>query len=850
MWKDARIGFRRWRRRPGATLVALVTLALGIGISASVLSLVRAVLLRPLPFKDSARLVRVASVNAAGTEAGTQEAWPVSYPDYVDWRARSRTLSDLSVFTDGLLLKAAAAEGPEMIPAEMVSAGYFRLLGVEPILGRAFLPDEDTKPGANNVAVLGYDLWRQRFQGDRAVLGKTLDLEDTPYIVIGVLPAGFRGLSDSAQLWIPISMATIHERRSLEERKFRWLSVVGRLQTGQSVQSASREMDRLAAELAREYPDTNDDIGAAVDPLASVWFGRVRPLLLLLLGGSVLVLLIVYGNLSNLWLAEGIARRPEISLRTALGASLGRLARQLLTETLLLTFTGTALGLLASALALQALVRTTEIYFRSFVHLGIDAFVVGVILGTTLLFGLLFGIIPVLLGIRAGLRSVSSAGEHTMTMEGGRRWLQSLLIVYEVALATILLLGAGSLTTDFLRHSRLDLGFRADHLLTLRTNLQGQSYAQDERMRSMILQVVDRLHSVPGVSSVTAVGPAIPTDPWHAFRITLENRPELEAPLIVRHHISPAYFRTLGVPVIKGRDFSFDDRESTTLVVVISQAMSRRFWPRENPLGKRLKLGPSDSKFPWLTVVGVVGDLKHEGKAGEAGPGPDLYLPLLQSLARNPPVLNLVVRSSVPPESLAPALIRELHRAAPDLPVYDVRTMEERLAKQISEIKILTTLMIGSALLALMLSLIGVYGVISCAIGHRIRELGIRMVLGAKGRDLTYLLVGQGLRLALIGAGCGVLLALALNRLTTGVVQGIVVLPAPSLVAGTSVVVIGLVVLTCYVPVQRALRGKSVVALVRGNWSEGPALPRLRLRPLPTPERQDDVQSAESEGVG
>ncbi|MFY9825563.1 MAG: ABC transporter permease [Thermoanaerobaculia bacterium] len=819
MWKDARLGIRRWLKRPLSTLVALGMLALGIGISASVLSLVRAVLLRPLPFKDPSHLVQVASLN----QGEKNHAWPVSYPDFLDWRARSRTLSDLAAVTEELLLKVAGPEGPELISGEMVSASYFPLLGVKPVLGRTFLANEDATPGGNNVAVLGYELWRQRFHGDPAVLGKSFELNETSYAVVGVLPAGFHGMSDRAQVWLPISMATTLQSRALDSRKYRWLSVVGRLRTGLSLQSARQEMAGLAAQLAREYPDTNGEIEAMVEPLASAWFGAVRPLLLLLLGGSVLVLLIVYGNLSTLWVAEGIARKPELSLRSALGAGPRRLVGQTLMETLLMTLTGTALGLLASTVGTPALVRTTGIAFRSFVHVGIDAFVAAAILALALGLGIAFGSIPALAGLRAGLGSVSRGAGQTATVGRGSHWLQSLLIVYEVALATILLLAAGTIAADFRQRSRIDLGFRTDHLLTLRTSLQGQAYARDERVHAMVLHAMDRLRSVPGVSDVTFAGPAIPTDPWHAFHITLENRPELEAvgggPLILRHHVSPGYFHTLGAPVLKGREFSLDDHAGSIPVVLISQAMNERYWLRENPVGKRLKLGAADSKFPWLTVVGVVGDVKHEGRGGGARPGPDLYLPILQSVARTPPVLNLVLRCSVPPESLAPAVLRELRRAAPGLPAYDVKTMDERLAAQLSETRILSGLMIGSALVALLLSMIGVYGVISYVVGQRTREIGIRMAFGATGKELTYLLVGQGLRLALIGAGTGVLAALALNRLAKGFLHDVAPL-APAIVIAMPLLMICLAGLTCYLPVHRALREKSLAALARGIWMQ------------------------------
>jgi predicted permease len=817
MWRDARIGLRRLFKRPGSSLVAVLTLGLGIGASASTLSIVNAVLLRPLPFRNPARLVRVYSVN----HAAKGEIWPVSYPDFLDWRSRSRSFVSLAAFTNELLLEVPGREGPELLSAEMVSASYFQLLGVKPVLGRTFLPSEDTTPGGNNVVLLGYEWWRQRFHGDRTILGKSFELNQVSYVVIGVLPRGFQGMSDKAQVWLPISMAVVlpHQQHALDERKSRWLSVIGRLRAGLPVAIAHREMATLTARLAQTYPDTNDQLGALVEPLASAWYGKVRPLLLLLLGGSSLVLLIVFGNLSNLWLAEGIARKPEISLRAALGAEPRWLIREILTESLLLTLAGTALGLWLSMLGTRMLARN-GLALRSSVHIGTDLFVVGTVLGLALALGTLFGTVPALLVTRAGLGEVSGSSLQRATAGQGRRWLQSLLIIYEVAFAMILLIGAGAMTADFQRRSRQDLGFPADHLLTLRTMLQGRDYASDERVHSTILSALGRLGSLPGVSSVAFAGPDIPTDPWHAFQVTLENRPDLETrggPLILRHHVSPGYFQTFGVPVMAGREFSPGDRKGMTPVVLVSYKMSRRFWPGESPLGKRLKLGARDSKRPWLTVVGVVGDIKYEGRDAEERPGPDLYLPILQSVPRTPPILNLVVRSSVPPEKLAPVISREFRRAAPGLPLYDVKTMEERLGEQVADLRLLTFLMIGSAMMALVLAVIGVYGIISCVVGQRIRELGIRLALGATSKELLHLLVGYGLRLTMIGVASGIVIALGLNQWAQSYFHDSMPLSTP-LVAAMSISMVSLVCMACYLPAQRALKSKSVVLLLRGLW--------------------------------
>jgi putative ABC transport system permease protein len=816
MWKDFRLGLRRRRHSPGATFVILISLTLGIGATTMMLTLVKSVLLSPLPFGEAEHLTRISSLQNGGQ---AWQTWPVSYPDFLDWRTHNRSFAELSVFSDVFSWKTEGPEGPEMIEGEMVSANYFRLLRVRPLLGRTFLPDEDTKPGGDNVVVLGHELWRRRFGSDPLVLGKSFDLNEVPYVVIGVMPDRFQGMSDKAQVWVPISMATTVPNLALDSRKFRWLSVVGRLRSGQTVPDARRDLEKIAADLGREYPETNRDIGISVESLAEAWFGEIRPILLLLLGGALLVLLISYGNVSNLWLAEIIGRRPEVCLRAALGADRGRLVLQFMAETLPLTLGGLILGASAAAFGIQALVRTADLQFRSFIRIEPDPFVLGTISGLTLLCGLLFGSIPAFVGIGSRPGDLPQTGQAA-TEDRGRRRLQSLILVYEVTLATALLVGANLMVRDFLRLSRIDLGFRVENLLTIRAATQGQAYASDERLWSIIAEATDPLQGLAGVEAIAFAAPAIPTDDWHGFHITPEDPrasdPESQV-LILRHHVSPGYFRTLGVPLLQGRDFSPDDRSGTLPVVVLSQVAATLIWPQENPLGKRLKLGARDSKFPWMTVVGVVGNIKHEGRGTGARPGPDIYLPFLQSVARNPPVLNLLVRSSGPPAALAPAVIREFRKAAPSLPVYDIRTMEERLADQIHEKKLFTLLMVTSASLALLLALVGMYSVISCLLNQRGRELGIRMALGATSIDLVGLCVWQGVRLALAGVTVGILLILALRGLAQGFLQEIGALD-PHLVLGISLAILTLVAAACYIPARRALKISSLAALTRGVW--------------------------------
>jgi putative ABC transport system permease protein len=808
-WEYVRLGVRRSLQAPKPTLVAVAALALGIGVTASALSVIRAVLVRPLPYEDPNRLVLVTSLE----KNEEREDWPVSYPDFLDWRARSRSFSQLAAFTRELSLKSQGPEGPELIAGEMVSASYFRTLGLQPAVGRAFSPGEDREPGAAAVAVLSHELWRRRFQADPSAVGSKLDLDEHPYVIIGVMPDGFRGLTDRAQVWIPISMATRIHPRNLESRRYRWLSVVGRLSPGQTVDAARRDLDRVAHDLEREHGDTNQDIGVSLETLSHSWFGDLRPVLLLILGGSVLVLLVAFSNVSNLWLVQVAARQREVGIRLALGADRGRVTLQLLTEALLLALAGCLVGLLIAGAGTRKLVAMSGAPFRSFVDVAVDPWVVLSVLGVTLVLAVLFGSLAGTLTVRQLPGSLlQDEGQNATRSRAGMR-LQSLLVVHEVALTMLLLVAASVMIQDFQRLTRMNLGFQPGRLLTVRASIQGSELASDTVLQTLIVEARERLGALPGVESVALAGPAIPTDSSHGFTVILEDQASSdEGTLVLRHHVSPGYFETLGIALRQGRLLRSTDDSRSLPVVVVSESLARRAWPGENPLGKRLKLGPRDAERPWLAVVGVVGDVKHEGWGQEQRPAPDLYLPVLQSAARNPPVLNLLLRTSIVPETVVPGVLREMRRLAPGVPLYDVKTMEERMKAQTTQKRFFTGLVAGSALLATFLALIGIFNLISHSVSQRVRELGIRMALGATTRDLAVLLLGRGIRLGLAGVVLGGIAAAALGRVAERFGFGS---PDPGLFGGTSILLVILVVAASYMPIRRVLKKPLFRALNR-----------------------------------
>lgn len=806
LWQDIRFSFRTLSKSPGFTLVAVLTMALGIGALSSIFSVVNAALIRKLPYADPARLVLVDGHNL---EDPTQR-WSMSYPDFFDLRDRQTTFEAFAARTDARSFALRTDEGPEMVDAEIVTSPYFNLLGIKAARGRTFLPEEDKAPGRQRVVLLSDDLWHARFAAEPSVIGRTLFIDDLDYQVVGVLPPGFRGLTDQAQIFLPLSAATALGPDYVDMRNFRWLYAVGRLKPGTSAQQAQSNLDAVAAQLEKEYPVFNKGARAKVIPLDDAWRGELRPKLMVLLAGGLFLLLIVCTNLANLLLARFVARRRDLSLRMALGAGRRGLVRQILTESVILALLGCAAGLLVARWSAGLLVRASGIPLKSFVDVNVDYVVVAVILAVSILAGLLFGLVPALvLSTKLRLYEIfNETGRRSGHGEAHHRF-QNMLIIGEVALALVLLVCAGLMGKGFQQLYGTELGFGQQSILTVRMNTKGLRYAEDTAVHNLVTTTQQQIAALPGVRSAALEGPNIPTDDWAGSYFTQGERTKPEdAFLGVLHFVSPGYFDTLGVPITDGRDIEPTDTFQGLHVAVISESMADEFWPDRSPLGKQILLGKNTelNKNKWATVVGVVRDIRHDGLLrDDQRPPYNVYFSLLQKVPRRPARLNLLVHTEGAPGTLAPEVQARLRELAPDVPVYDVMTLEDRLSEQTVSNRSFVLLMSLFAFFALALAAVGVYGVVSYSVANRTQEIGVRMALGAQLRDVLRLVVAQGSRLALMGVALGLLLAALVTPFLANWLFGVSPLDKYILVS-MSLLLLGVAVAASYIPARRAAK--------------------------------------------
>ena len=817
LWQDLRLALRQLAVERGFAAAALLTLTLGLGAAATLALVGDAVLLAALPYEEADRLV-VLQGSARDERSGAAVLWPVSQMDFADWRARTvdgGAFSDLSVW-GGLAFNLEQGDRSRRLAAELVNDSYFRLLRLAPARGRFFLPEEDARPLERYVVVLGHDLWQSAFGADPGILGRKLQLNGRLYQVVGVGPRGFRGLSDRADLWVPSMLPPIPDY--LTDRGFRWAAGVGRLAPGASLQQARQQLLGVTAALARELPASNAGIGATVTPLADFWFGGLRRGLAILGLGAGILLLIACINVASLLLARAAARQRAWSIRVALGARRGRLARQLLTESLLLSLLGGLAGLLAARWAAGALLAASGTELPGFVQVGAAPRVVAAVLGLALLCGLGFGLAPLRASFRADLgRSLGRDDKREAPAAGWPRF-QSAVVVVQVALALVLSTDAVLMVRGFQRLVGRDLGFQPAGVLTFRTDLRGPRYMDPAVALGRLRQeYLPRIAAVSGVGRMAMATPTMPTDEWIGGSITVEERASARPDgtwTAILHAVSPDYFEVLGIPLRRGRAFTPQDTQSNA--VVVSQAFADQQWPGEDPLGKRLKTGPrGKADSPWLTVVGVAGDVRHEGLVGEASPAPDVYLSLLQFL-RRPLTVNFLVRPrpGVPLAGLRRTLDAEARAIDPELPAYDMRTLDERLARQTGTARFQLLLIGLFTALALVLAAVGIYGVISYGVTQRSREIAIRMSLGADRRGILRTVVGRGARLAAFGLALGLAAVLALHRLAAGLAGpagplGAAVDPLasgvdPLVLAGTSLGLFLVTLAANYLPARRA----------------------------------------------
>ncbi len=801
--QDLRYALRMLWSNPGFTAVALIALALGIGANTAIFSVVNTVLLRPLPFKDQSQLVMLWD-NAA--HLGFPKDTP-SPANFLDWRRRNTVFQGVSAIAWRSYNLTGTGE-PERLDGQRASANLFELLGVRPILGRGLLPEDD-KPGTR-IVVLSEGLWQRRFGADPGVVGRAIMLNGESYTVVGVMPATVRVAEmtgRSNQLWVPLAFP--NEEAAL--RSSHYLKVIARLKAGVTLDQARAEMSAIAARLAQEYPDDNKGIGIVVNPLVHELVGDIKPALLLLLGAVGFVLLIACANVANLLLARAAVRQKEIALRLALGASRARLARQFITESVVLALLGGGLGLFLAYVGVDLLKSLVPPGVWQASEIGIDGRVLLFTVGVALVTGVIFGLAPAAQLSRLDLNdTLKDAGRDSSSGGKGHR-LRNALVVGEVAVSFLLLIGAGLLISSFVHLRNLDPGFDAHDLLTMKIELSETKYPDTRRRVTFFDEVVRRVETLPGVKSVAIAGNLPLTYDGDSTYIGVEGvpdpPPEQRRDVIYRA-IGPGYFKTMGIPLVRGRDFTAADTLDKTLTTIISEMTAEYYWPGQDPLGKRIKGGGTNSDGPWREVIGVVKDVRQNNFIAE--PKMEMYFSYrqLRDLAPN----ALIIRTSVPPLSLAAPVRDAVWAVDKDQTVADIDTMEHIVAEAVARQRFSMLLLGIFAGVALLLAAVGIYGVMSYSVAQRTREIGIRIALGARRSDVLRMTILQGLRLVALGLALGLVAAFVVTPVIQSLLYG--VSPTdPLTFISISFVLLAVALIASYLPALRATKVDPMIAL-------------------------------------
>ena len=801
--QDLRYGLRMLARNPAFTAIAIIALALGIGANSAIFSVVDAVLLQPLPFKNPHQLVML-------WENATHLGFPRDTPspaNFLDWQKQATSFTGMAAMSERSFNLTGVGE-PERLEGRRVSANLFELLGVSARLGRTFVPEDD-KPGTH-VVLLSHSLWQQRFGSDPAVIGRALTLDGESYTVVGVMPPlvqlpGFDNRND--RLWVPIAFPA----EEAAQRGNHFLEVIARLKPGATLKQAQVEMDTIAARLEKQYPTYNARRGAVVVPLHEQLVGEIRPALLILFGAVGFVLLIACTNVANLLLARAAVRQKEIALRLALGASRGRLTRQFLTESVLLALFGAGLGLLLALGGIRVLRTFIPVTISQVETITIDGTVLIFTLLTALVTGIAFGLVPAIQGSHFNLNDTLKDGARDSASGSKGNRIRGLLVIGEVAVSFVLLIGAGLLINSFLHLRNLDPGFRSDHLLTMKVNLSEVKYPDRERRAAFFDEVMRRVHELPGVHSAAVAGNVPLTYNGDSMSISVEGIPDPppgQQPDVIYRAIGPGYFGTMGIPIVRGRDFTDQDNGDSKDVVIISEKTAQQFWPGQDPIGKRLKPGLSTSSSPWREVIGIVKDVRQNDFV--ASPKRQMYFTYrqLKSIAAN----ALVVRTNIEPMSLAVPVRNAIWSVDKDQTVADIDTMDHIVAEAVARQRFSMLLLGLFAALALLLASIGIYGVMSYSVAQRTREIGIRIALGARRADVLQMTVKQGLKLVGAGMLIGLAAAFLLTRVLASLLFGISATD-PITFIGISVVLLAVAILASYVPALRATKIDPITAL-------------------------------------
>jgi len=799
LFKDIRYGARMLLKSPGFTVVAVIALALGIGANAAIFSVINGVLLRPLPFKQPERLMMIRE-----TKLPQFPEFSVAPGNFLDWKKQNTVFERLVAFR-GSSFNLGGTGDPERLSALSVTDGFFAMLGAQPQLGRDFLLEED-QPGHSNVVILSQGLWQRRFGGDQKVLNQPITLDGQSYTVIGVMPASFKFAGPEIALWTPMAFTA----QQAQQHGGHYVSAVGQLKPGVTEEQARAEMVAIAARLAAQYPEANTGWSVKIMPLLEFSVRSIKPALLVLLAAVAFVLLIACANVANLLLARAAGRQKEIATRTALGAGRWRIVRQLLTESLLLSVIGGALGLLLAKWGMAALLKMAPEGLPRMSNVSLDARALVFTFAITLLTGVIFGVVPALQASKPNLNEIlKDAGRGSS--EGGRRQLiRSILVVLEVASALVLLVGAGLMIKSFGLLQKVDPGFNPNNALSVEVELPRKKYEEDNLRVAFFKQLIDRVAALPGVQAAGAsnVIPMSNNDLVLAFDI--DGRPPLPPGASQSTNfssVSADYFKAMGIPLVRGRLITANDVAGSPHVAVINETMAKNLFPDEDPIGKRLKFGRRQQNPDWYQIVGIVGDVKQYSL--DQPTTMQTYEPYTQQTF---PYMTLVVRTAGDPTNLSAAIRSEVLNLDKEQPVSSIKTLAQYFAASLAQQQFSMVLLGVFAGVALVLAAVGIYGVLSYAVTQRTHEIGIRMALGAGRRDVLRLVVGKGMLLTLIGVVGGVLAAFALTRLMAGLLFGVKATDAATF-ASVAGVLLGVALLACVIPARRATKVDPLVAL-------------------------------------
>ncbi len=804
LWQDLRYGMRMLWKHRGFTAIAVLVLALGVGANTAIFSVVNAVLLRPLPYPEAERIVTLWSTETRqGEERGS-----VAAPDFADWQKQSRVFDSVAAYHYSSLTVTGAGE-PERVVAARVTAGFTQVLGVAPAIGRAFLAGEDQPGGDNRVVVVSHGLWQRRFASDPQSLNRTITLNGEPFTIVGIMPPDFKFPGSGTDVWLPAALNYVRQPGSVNS----FLSVVARLKPGVSLTEAQTEMRLIAERLGQEHRE-NRFRGVVVVPLYDVIVGEIRPSLFALCGAACLVLLIACANIANLLLARATSRQKEIAVRTALGASRLRLIGQLLTESTLLAALGGAGGLLLAVWCADLLASVVPRSLPRAQEAAIDGWALLFALLVSLLTGLLFGLVPAIQASKTNLNSTLKEGGRSHGMGPRHQRLRSLLVVTQIALSLMLLVSAGLFIKSFQRLRSVNAGFDPEEVATLQISLPRTSYAESRKQALFFQQTLDRIATLPGVEAAGAITnlPLGTSQTSSSFEI--EGRPRAapdESRNANRAIISPDYFRAMGIPLLKGRAPNERDTAEAPGVVVINQAMARRYFGGDDPLGEHLTIGGPEEKALYgepipREIVGIVGDVRFEL---EAEAEPEVYVPYLQSPIAT---MALAVRSNVNPTNLRSMIRQAIQEVDGTQTIYNFKTMEQRLSESVAPRRLVMLLTNLFAVLALILAAVGIYGVIAYTVAQRTHELGIRIALGAQTRDVLRLVIHQGMALSAFGLAIGLAGAFLLTRFLSSLLYGVSAID-PLVFALVTLLLASVALVACYIPARRATKVDPMIAL-------------------------------------